>query len=95
MPTKQEIPAITRRVQALIGAAQARAIHLRLTCYRFDDGWLYLVVEPTRQGERASQHAHFMTDVERTLQDEGYDQVMLVPAVPEHAGLVDVPPSAG
>lgn len=94
MPTEQQIPAVTRRVQELIAAAQARAVHLRLTGYRFDDGWLYLIVEPTRPGERASQHAHFMTETERALQAEGYDQVMLVPAVPEHSGLTAVPPPA-
>jgi hypothetical protein len=66
---------------------------LRLAATRFDDGWLYLVVEPVQKGERASQHAHLMTEIERTLQKEGYEQVLLVPAVPEHAGLTDVPPA--
>ena len=91
---EQEIPVVTQRVQELIAAAQPRHIHLRLTGYRFDDPWLYLVVEPTRGGERASQHAHFMTEIERTLQNEGYNEVMLIPAVPEHVGLIDVPPPA-
>jgi hypothetical protein len=35
-----------------------------------------------------------MTEIERTLFKEGYDQVLLVPAVPEHAGLTDVPEAA-
>ena len=61
---------------------------------RFDDEWLYLVVEPTQPGQRASQQAHFMTEIERTLQKEGFDQVLLVPAIPEHAGLTNVPPPA-
>ena len=34
---------------------------------------------------------HLMTEIERTLRAEGYDQVLLVPAVPEHAGLINVP----
>ena len=46
---------------------------------------------PAQKDERASQHAHLMTEIERTLLDEGYDQVLLIPAVPEHAGLIDVP----
>ena len=95
MPNEQDKPAIVDRVEQLLSAAKARGIHLRLAASRFDDDWLYLVVEPTQQGERASQHAHLMTEVERTLQKEGYDQVLLVPAVPEHAGLTDVPPPAG
>jgi len=92
MPIEQDKTLIISRVQELISAAQTRGIHLRLTGYRWDDGWLYLVVEPTQKGERASQHAHFMTEIERTLLKEGHDQVLLVPAVPEHAGLTDVPP---
>jgi hypothetical protein len=66
---------------------------LRLAASRFDDGWLYLVVEPVQNGERASQHAHLMTEIERTLQKEGFEQVLLVPAVPAHAGLTEVPPA--
>ena len=95
MLTEQDIPAVTKRVQELISSAQSRKINLRLSGYLYDDGWLYLVVEPTGQGERASQHAHFMTEIERTLQKEGFDQVLIVPAVPEHAGLVDISPTAG
>lgn len=91
MPSEQDNPVIIQRVQELLAGAKAGGIHLRLSAHRFDDGWLYLVVEPTEQGGRASQHAHFMTEVERTLQNEGYDQVLLVPAVPEHAGLTEVP----
>jgi hypothetical protein len=94
MPNEQDITVVTNRVQELISAAKARGINLRLTGYRLDDGWLYLVVEPTLPGGRASQHAHFMTEIERTLQSEGHDQIMLVPAVPEHAGLMDLSPPA-
>jgi len=94
MPNEQDKPVIVARVEQLLSAANARDIHLRLAASRFDDGWLYLVVEPTQKGERASQHARFMTEIERTLQKEGYDQVLLVPAVPEHVGLTDAPPRA-
>lgn len=94
MPSEQDKSVIIDRVQELLSAAKGRGIHLRLAGSRFDDGWLYLVVEPTQKGERASQHAQLMTAIERTLQKEGHDQVLLVPAVPEHAGLTDVPPSA-
>lgn len=92
MPNESDIGLVTKRVQEMIVEAKPRGIHLRLAGYRFDDGWLYLVVEPTQQGERASQHAHFMTETERALQKEGFDQVLLVPAVPEHEGLTAVPP---
>jgi len=95
MPNEQETPIIIQRVRELLTDAKNRGIHLQLTGYRLDDGWLYLVVEPTQKGQRASQHAHFMTEIERVLQKDGHDQVLLVPAVPEHAGFIDAPPPAG
>jgi hypothetical protein len=95
MPAEKDQQTIIDRVKNLLSEANADDIHLQLTASRFDDEWLYLVVTPTRQGERASKHAHFMTEVERKLQNEGYDQVLIVPAVPEHAGLIDVPDAKG
>ncbi|MGN6506327.1 MAG: hypothetical protein ACTHM6_12270 [Tepidisphaeraceae bacterium] len=90
MPAEQDVPTIVARVKQLLTDAQTQGIHLRLSAYRLDDDWLYLVVEPIRPNERASQHAHFMTQTERTLLKEGYGQVLIVPAVPEHAGLTEV-----
>ncbi|MGF1633633.1 MAG: hypothetical protein ACFCVE_07260 [Phycisphaerae bacterium] len=91
MPTETDKQKIIERVKQLLDEAKEDGVHLDLAAQRFDDDWLYLVVTPTRQGERASQHAHQMTRIERTLRGEGYDQVLLVPAVPEHAGLIDIP----
>ena len=91
MPAENEIQTIVARVKQLLVDGEAQGVHLRLTGFRYEDLWLYLVVEPTQAGERASQHAHFMTRIERTLHSEGYDQVLIVPAVPEHSGLMDVP----
>ena len=90
MPAEKDKNAIVDRVRKLLSDASSRGVHLQLTGSRFDDDWLYLVVAPTRKDERASQHAHLMTEIERALFDEGYDQVLLVPTVPEHAGLMDV-----
>lgn len=86
MPTEQQVPAIVARVQNLLNDAEPQGVHLRLSGRRFDDDWLYLTVEPTRPNERASQHARSMTTIERQLLAEGYDQVLIVPAVPEHVG---------
>jgi hypothetical protein len=91
MPAEKDTQAITDRVQQLLSDAKAHDVHLRLTGSRFDDDWLYLVVTPTRAGERASTHAHLMTEIERKLQADGYEQVLIVPAVPEHAGIADAP----
>lgn len=95
MPAEKDQKIIVDRVRQLLSDATARGVHLELTGSRYDDDWLYLVVAPARKDERASQHAHLMTEIERKLLDEGYDQVLIVPAVPEHAGLVDVPDENG
>lgn len=95
MPKENDKQAIISRLKQLLAEAETQGVHLSLAAHRFDDGWLYLVVEPTQKGERASQHAHRMTQIERTLRSEGYDQVLLVPAVPEHAGLMDVQEKGG
>jgi hypothetical protein len=90
MPNENDKQTIIARVKQLLAEAESQGVHLNLAAHRFDDGWLYLVVEPTQKGERASQHAHRMTQIERTLRGEGYNQVLLVPAVPEHAGLINM-----
>ena len=94
MPAESQTPQAVARANQLLVAAGPAGVHLALSGYRFDDGWLYLVVTPTHPGERASQHAHRMTAIERTLRAEGYSQVLLVPSVPEHDGFADVPPIA-
>src|SRR4051812_13532926 len=95
MPTGKDQQTIIARVRQLLVEAETQGVHLDLAAHRFDDDWLYLVVTPTKKGERAPQHAHLMTQIERKLRGEGYDQVLLVPAVPEHAGLIDVPKDNG
>jgi hypothetical protein len=95
MPAESDQQTIIARVRQLLGESESRGVHLEVAAHRFDDGWLYLVVTPTKGGERASQHAHAMTHVERTLREEGYDRVLLVPAVPEHAALMGVAKQGG
>ena len=94
MPAENDKHAIIGRVQELLADAATReggGVHLKLAGSRYDDGWLYVVVIPSRPGERASKYAHLMTEIERTLRAEGHAQVLLVPSVPEHDGLIDVP----
>ena len=91
MPDKTQVDEIVTNVRAMFSAARSRDIHLRLAGQQLDDDWLYLVAEPTRAGEDASDHARFMTEVERALRKDGFDQVLLVPALPDYDGLVDAP----
>ena len=91
MPNQHEPPVIVERVRTLLADERPRGVHLNVRAARVDDDWLYVVVTPERAGERASEHARLMTQIERTLRAEGDDQVLLVPSVPEHDGLDDVP----
>lgn len=52
-----------------------------MTGQKLDDDWLYIAVEPSRPGVRASEHANFMSKVERELRAAGDDNVLLVPAL--------------
>ena len=94
MLREADVSEIVRRAGAMFADAEREGVYLRLTGRLFSDGWLYLVAELSRPGGRASDHARFMTRVERQLRQDGYDQVLLVPSIPEHAGLLDVPTPA-
>ena len=91
MPDQSQVPDIVKNVRALFDAARSRGIFLKLAGKRLDDDWLYLVAEPARAGGDAVDYAKFMTEVERTLRKQGFDQVLLVPTVPDYDGLVAVP----
>lgn len=78
MPTEGQIPAIRQEIERRI---EARHIPLQIEGHKLDDGWLTVVVVPTQSGIRASEYAEFMSEVERQLRGQGYDEVVLVPAL--------------
>ena len=88
MPAEADLQRIVDQVRQRLADAEVSGVHLRLAGHRFDDGCLYRVVAPTRGGDRASTHAHLMTQIERELDRAGFADVLLVPGVPEHAGLI-------
>ena len=81
MPTTQQITDIVEQVRQRLADAERDNIFLRVTGYKPDDDWLYITVEPSRPGVRASEHASFMSKIERELREQGSDQVLLVPAL--------------
>ncbi len=81
MPTTQQITDIVEQVRQRLATAERDHIFLKITGYKQDDDWLYITVEPSRPGIRASEHANFMSKVERELRQQGNDQVLLVPAL--------------
>jgi hypothetical protein len=81
MPTAEQVPAIVDKVRRRLAAAEVEGIHLRISGEKLDDDWLYVVVEPSAAGIRASEHAAFMAKVERDLRTAGDTNVLLVPAL--------------
>jgi hypothetical protein len=81
MPTTQQVTDIVDKVKKRLVEAEREGIHLKVTGKKLDDDWLYIVVEPSRSGIRASDHASFMSKVERELRADGDDNVLLVPAL--------------
>jgi hypothetical protein len=81
MPTTQQVTEIVSKVKHRLAQAERDGIYLKVTGEKLDDDWLYVVVVPSRPGVRASDHASFMSKVERELRAEGDDNVLLVPAL--------------
>ena len=94
MLREADVSEIVRRAREIIADAERDGVYLRLVGQVFSDGWLYLVAEPSRPGDLASDRARLMTRIERQLRQDGYDQVLLVPSIPEHTGLIDALPPA-
>jgi hypothetical protein len=81
MPTTAQQSEIVDRVKARLAHAEGEGVYLKVSGYKLDDEWLYIVVEPAKEGIRASDHANLMSRIERELRKDGIDQVLLVPAL--------------
>jgi len=81
MPTTEQVTDIIDKVKKRLAEAESEGIFLKVTGEKLDDDWLYVVVVPSRSGVRASDHASFMSKVERELRADGDENVLLVPAM--------------
>lgn len=81
MPTTEQTSAIVEKVRQHLENAKREGVHLKVDREKLDDGWLYIVVVPSEPGVRASEYARFMSQIERTLRQQGHDNVLLVPAL--------------
>ncbi len=81
MPTTAQQDEIVDRVRKQLADAEAEGVYLKVSDFKLDDEWLYIVVEPQKSGVRASDHANLMAKIERELRRDGVDQVLLVPAL--------------
>jgi hypothetical protein len=81
MPTTQQVTDIVAKVKKRLAEAEKDGIYLKVTGEKLDDDWLYIVVAPSKPGVRASEHANFMSKIERELRAAVDDNVLLVPAL--------------
>lgn len=51
--------------------------------YKVEDEWLTLIVTPTQPGVRASDYCDLMEEIEREMREQGWDNVLILPAVPD------------
>ena len=83
MPTTEKVSNIVDKVRRYLADAERDAIRLKVSGESLDDGWLYIVVVPSKPGGHASEHAKLMSQIERRLRAEGDERVLLVPALEE------------
>lgn len=83
MPNTQNVESILEKIEKSFSLAVADGIFLKVVGHKIDDDWLYVIVEPSRPGISASDHANFMSKVERQLRADGDENVLLVPALSE------------
>lgn len=81
MPTQAQIPDVLSAINAKLAEAARRGIRLKIADQRLEEDWLSVVVVPAQPGIRASEHAVLMSQIERELRSEGFDNVLLVPAL--------------
>jgi hypothetical protein len=81
MPTMEQTSAIVDKVRTRLIDGEREGINLKVAGDKLDDGWLYIVVVPSKPGVRASEYANFMSKIERELRAQGDDNVLLVPAL--------------
>ena len=81
MPMAQKVSDIVEKVKRRLAEGEQNGVYLKVSGEKLDDDWLYIVVVPSRPGVRASDHANFMSKVERELRQAGDDNVLLVPAL--------------
>lgn len=84
MPTQDQVPRIIDELQKrLEEASKRRPVHLKVRAEEsnLEDEWLYVCVAPTVDGERASDYANLMAEIEKGLRAEGSENVLLGPIV--------------
>ena len=81
MLTQQQVPEIVEEVRQRLADLEQQGVYLQVVDGKLEDDWLYVMVTPSRDGVRASEHARYMSQIERELRKKGTDHVLLVPTL--------------
>jgi hypothetical protein len=66
---------------ALVKKKTGLSLHLVKGGHEEDDGWLHVVVQPTRKGVRAYDYVEALSEIENAIKKKGFDQVLVLPAL--------------
>lgn len=84
---KHELDELTRLVQKYLQPYQPDPADYRLEvvpeAIGQDEEWIYVVVEPSREGVRSNDYSSRLVEAELDLQDKEHRKILLVPALPE------------
>ncbi len=81
MVTQGQVSDIIVAVEEKLKEAAKLGVALKVSNHRLDDDWLYVVIVPENPGVRASDHASLMSRIEKSLREQGMENVLLVPAL--------------
>lgn len=81
MKTDDQVSNVLDQVKKHLDTAAEENIRLNVDGHKLDDEWLYIVLTPSQPGMRASDHAELMAKIEKQLRKDGFDKVLLVPAI--------------
>jgi hypothetical protein len=81
VPTAAQVPKIVAEVKRRLNEVAKEGVRLQVVSDKLEDGWLYVVVTPSQPGQRASDHARVMSQIEREMRKEGTDRLLLVPTL--------------
>jgi hypothetical protein len=82
--TADDLNSVLQKVQEKLTAREQQSgvsLAVSREASRLEDEWLYVVVSPTRAGIRAYDYVSTLGQVERELKQEGFEHVLLVPAI--------------
>lgn len=83
MPSQAQVSEVVDAVKARLEQVAKSGVRLKVSGERLEDDWLYVVITPDQPGISASDHARLLSKIEKELREQGYANILLVPAIDE------------